>query len=159
MIPNLHWLNHHHGSVENGCISNIGFLSFRVFYPLPWLWEKRGNLVSFNFQRTTHCHDTHQAEVSPVAAPCLPLAWTTDPRTWDRSQNFWKKFRGWDFVGWFLLNFKDKLRNRGYLSISMFFLPPAIWKSKKIPMDALDSGGDCCCLILMKDKYLERHHK
>ena len=31
-VPEIYPSSHNHGSVENGCISNISFLSFRVIF-------------------------------------------------------------------------------------------------------------------------------
>ena len=118
---------------------------------------KRGNLVSFNFQRTTHCHDTHQAEVSPVAAPRLPLAWTTCPRTLsDRSQNFWKKFRAGEFVGMISSQLLKTSWDGGYLCV--FSSQPQFGKSeKRRQRAALDSGGDWCdswCTVISPFKHV-----
>ena len=104
--------SHNHRSVENGCISNMGFLSFRVIFHLnPWIHGRKGRIdlgkpeAAGGFQVSLSEYDIQQVNKldgiedrmwgrnSPKSSPCfffkiVLLVHGKEKQTCSEEQNF-----------------------------------------------------------------------
>jgi len=88
-VPPIPQTSHHHGSVENGCISNIRFLSFRVV-AFHWTMIMGERVICINLPKIG---------VSKTKQAAAPLRPSSLPRTMIISSGAELMVIGW-FGGW-----------------------------------------------------------